>query len=296
MKPFLSVKANVNILAGQPFDKIVARLMHRHPAASAAVTYPLRVALILLLEGSLCGTTAISIRTRTVLVVGADSYVRRGDGKQLDPTCKIRPYGRFYASFAGWASDEDTGYDVYKIASGAVSKCSTIKCATENFKRDVRIPLLKSLTLTRSRDGENFFIENMVKIAPLQALIYGLEQNTAGIRMLSFNVDRTKLALGQLDLTIDDDGGCPGTCGPQGFAFNGIGSYFLAADHFNAHIKTAKTIPARQTAIRIIANGLAAEAKAAPKKVGLPYSILVIEGGKVRWQEGYQGICPAIGK
>ena len=109
-----------------------------------------------------------------------------------------------------------------------------------------------------------------------------------------FNVDRVKLALGTIDLTVDDDGGCPGTCGPQGFAFNGIGSYFLAADHFKAAV--TKTTPTIETPVEIITNGLAAEAKAFPTEVGPPFSVMVIERGAIRWQQGYQGICPAIGK
>jgi hypothetical protein len=79
------------------------------------------------------------------------------------------------------------------------------------------------------------FTENYVKKAPIQALIYGLQENSAAVRVIVFNVDRTKLPLGELDVVIDDNGGCPGSCGPRGLAIVGIGSYFHAVDHLGRY-------------------------------------------------------------
>jgi hypothetical protein len=109
----------------------------------------LRLPLIPFLTACLYGTTVLSIRTPQILVVGADSDLRRGNGISLEPICKIRRYGHLYASFSGISTDEDTHFDIFKIAAGAISKCLTIERAPTNFKHDVTAPLINTLAVTR---------------------------------------------------------------------------------------------------------------------------------------------------
>jgi hypothetical protein len=293
MKPFLSVKTDINILGGQPFNKGSVRPGRvRRKSTGIALADPCWLLPIFLMfyGNHLFGTTVLAIRTPTVLVVGADSFVRRGDGIPLDMVCKIRKYGRFYASFAGMSNDEDTGFNVYTIATNAMTKCGTIECAVSNFIREVRVPLIDTLVVAKKRDGEVYFTENFLKRSPLQVLFYGQQGNSTIVRMVVFNVDKTKL---RVDLTVDDDGGCPGTCGPQGIAFNGIGSYFLAADLFRSALESRFIA---NSPVRVISQALAAEAEANQKAVSAPFSIVVMDGTSIRWQDGYQGACPDIGR
>jgi hypothetical protein len=289
MKPFLAINTDVDILRFQPFNKRLPVLGWMHSkAAGASLAYPLR--LLLLALAFHCdvawSTTVLAIRTPEILVVGADSLSRVGTGDETQLSCKIKRYGKFYAAFAGVSNDGDTKFDVSAIAATAMVPCDSIDCAVANFKRDVALPLLGAVFVSRKRDGVEFFTERFIKAAPLQALIFGVSGEVS-VRMINFTLDMQKWPT-KLGLKIEDDGGCPGTCGPQGIALYGIGSFFSAAKFGLArYVKDPE---------RAIAEALATEATANPKAVGPPFSILVMEGTSTRWQDGYQGVCPAIEK
>src|SRR5437762_813694 len=123
-------------------------------------------------------------------------------------------------------------------------------------------------------------------------MIYGRLGDSAAIRTIDINVDTTKRGT---DLLIGDDGGCPGPACPEGLAFSGIGFALRAFERAKLVVKSgeANRFP---DALALIKNGLADEAVGAPEDVSAPYSILVINSGGARWQDGYQGACPAINK
>jgi hypothetical protein len=292
MKPLLSTKTNIDVLRRKPLnERSVAITMHRKSSIRTfANPFWLASILVLLSGHDALATSVLAIRTPNFLVVGADSLARRGNGIPLGPVCKIRQYGRFYASFAGMSNEEDTGFDVYKVAAKTITKCSTMECAAVNFGREVRTPLIEALAVSRRRDGEAYFEESFLKRAPLQVLIFGQERAATIIRMVVFNVDKTKL---RMDLVVDDDGGCPGTCGPQGIAFLGIGSYFLAKDRFQAVFRSGF---GNDSPSDVVVKALTEEANADPKAVSAPFSVIVMDRTGIHWQTSYQGACPAIGK
>ena len=47
------------------------------------------------------GTTVIAIRTPSLIVLGADSKVTRGDNSEIGNTCKIRRTNNIFSSYAG---------------------------------------------------------------------------------------------------------------------------------------------------------------------------------------------------
>ena len=290
VKPLLTIETDIDILSGQPFNKVIARGVYRR-TAGASFAHPYRLLLVLFVLGcyNLYGTSALAIRTNAFLVVGTDSV--RTSPTSAEQVCKIRRSGLFFITLAGLVEYPGSSYDPYAVATHAIARCQTIGCATSNFERAIKAPLTEVLTRIR-RYNEAYFIAHYRTRAPLQGMIYRRDGVSSAIRAFNINVDTTKPGA---ELIFTTDGGCPGPACPEGTYMSAIGHYSHAVGPAMAPLKTGEANNFA-VALGLIKRGLIDEAKATPEDVGPPYSILVIEGGNIRWQEGYQGACPDIDK
>jgi hypothetical protein len=242
-------------------------------------------ALVLLRAGLGMATTIVAIRSPDYVVLAADSQVTVAslDGNTAVAECKIQEIGANFVGAAGYFRETPRGFSAFDIARKASNQGGDLMAIADRFERAALEPFKASVQRFR-QDNPALFASYCNNRDCLEVAFVGQE---GGINKLSVRCFRVTTPAEQIVVEPSHRLDCPGNCqAGAAEALLGIHENADALINRTPHFWMVKGIVAG------IDQLIGTEVEANPGDVGLPISILTIDGSGPHWEPGHRGVCP----
>jgi len=226
-------------------------------------------------------TTVIAIRMSSLIILGADSKVTRGDDSNIGNTCKVRRTNNVLSSYAGILSVPDVNLDVVRIGEVSITTALSIESGANAFT-NAALPPLQNAMNGMKRFDPVYFQRRLEGRATTEAIFLGFENEIAHLHLRYFT-PKTDVLTGVV--TVQTGGAdCPSlTCpGPRYVA---LGNHD-AADKIIAADPTYWSKKPLSESVRSL---IEAEITNDPIHDGPPVTVVEITKDNMTWL--YPGEC-----
>jgi hypothetical protein len=238
-------------------------------------------------QAILTGTTVVAVRTKTEVVVGADSkMVAIGDNlEDAGQTCKIIQVDNLFFAHARLIRDSWGSFSVPETVLQARRKGGTILETANNFEKMI-VPSLTKILMQMKREHPAFFQKHYEGGSAVDIVFFGIEKDVPVLYMRYFVASSS--ADGSVSIEVRRLN-CPGDCpGGLTYAFLGEQSALNRFLDANPHYSRNGWIPTINKLIEV-------EASDKPDFVSLPVDILRVDKNGAEWLQK-KPQCPEIKK
>jgi hypothetical protein len=241
------------------------------------------VAYFLLFSGTISNaTTIVAIWTPSDVTIAADAKYLTGDGRALDPICKIRMTNGVLYAHSGLAANVKTGFSVDDLLNATLKTDGTLAERVERIDAQIVPRLRENLASIKSEDPE--FTKRWIDAAPLEIIFVAVENHQPELLIDAY---KANVGADGAVMVTPTQKACPGVCDPRGTFGAFIGVHDLIDREAAADPNTVVRLGVEGAVRHFVEEEIADR----PDMVSGPLSIVRISDAGATWVE--VGLCGA---